>query len=246
MSCRSAAGSSRGWRSIALFNDGDEWVVSLLDGERFAGKPAGLPSVSFGAGRTTQLATADRIEVRLEQCPPTEVAYEIQARRGPKVFAPIRGRLRIKDTPAGLTPSFDRPIARTQIGQPIVIEAVVPETLMLAVSPSGLVWLPRTGAPPGMEDERGRYILVEWSTVVLRADEASAADEDGEAASRCRSSSACEIARSACSGHARRRWPAQRGPRLGRRPEEPAAGRQDRDDQESGRPADPNRPGDHL
>ena len=71
--------------------------------------------MSYGAGRTTQLATADRIEIRLENPPPTEVTYELQAHRGPTVFAPIRGRLRIKDTPRGLTPSFDQPIDRTQI-----------------------------------------------------------------------------------------------------------------------------------
>ena len=149
------------WLAIdSLIKDGDEWIVSLLDGERFAGKPVGLPSVSFGAGRTTQLATADRIEMRLENAPPTEVEYELRAHRGPKVFAPIRGRLRIKNTPRGLTPSFEQPIARTQINQPIVIEAVVPETLVVGVSPSGLVWMPAKGAPAGMEDERGRYLLV--------------------------------------------------------------------------------------
>jgi hypothetical protein len=149
------------WLSIdSLFNDRDLWVVSLLNGERFAGKSMGLPSVSFGAGRTTQLATADRIEMRLENAPPTEVMYELQAHRGPQVFTPIRGRLRIKNTPKGLTPRFDQPIVRTQINQPIVIEAVVPETLAVGVSPSGLVWLPEQGAPAGMEDERGRYLLV--------------------------------------------------------------------------------------
>ena len=149
------------WLAIdSLFKDGDEWVVSLLDGERFAGKPAGLPSVPFGAGRTTQLATADRIETRLEHVPPTEVSYELQARRGPKVFTPIQGQLRIQDIPRGLTPSFDQPVARTQIRQPIVIEALVPDSLMLGVAPSGLFWVPRPGAPPGMENERGRHILV--------------------------------------------------------------------------------------
>jgi len=149
------------WLAIdSLVKDRDLWIVTLLNGERFAGKPVGLPSVSFGAGRTTQLATADRIEMRLENAPPTEVAYELQAHRGAKVFAPIQGRLRIKNTPRGLTPSFDEPIVRTQINQPIVIEAVVPETLVVGVSPTGLVWLPGKGAPAGMEDERGRYLLV--------------------------------------------------------------------------------------
>lgn len=74
------------WPAIdELFRDGDEWVVSLLDGGRFAGKPAGLPAVRYGDGRTTQLATADRIEVRLEHAAPTEVTYEIQARRGARI-----------------------------------------------------------------------------------------------------------------------------------------------------------------
>jgi hypothetical protein len=149
------------WSAIdSLVKDGDVWVVSLLNGERFAGKPVGLPSVSFGAGRTTQLATADRIEMRLENAASTEVAYELQSHRGPKVFTPIRGHLRLKNTPRGLTPSFDQPLDRTQIHQPIVIEAVVPEVLVVGVSPTGLFWLPAKGAPAGMEDERGRYLLV--------------------------------------------------------------------------------------
>ena len=149
------------WQDVSwLLNDGDEWVVSLLDGKRFAGKPTGLPSVSYGAGQTTQLATADRIEMRLDKTPATEVAYAVQSHRGSQLFAPIHGRLRINNTPAGLTPRFDRPIARTQIRIPIVIEAVVQETLELAVSPGGLTWMHAGGAPPGMEDERGRYLLV--------------------------------------------------------------------------------------
>jgi Trypsin-like peptidase domain/Concanavalin A-like lectin/glucanases superfamily len=149
------------WMAIDLLSkDGDEWIVSLLTGERFAGKPAGLPSVSFGPGRTTQLATADRIEMRLENAVPTEVAYELLARRGPKVFTPIGGELRIKDTPRGIAPNFEDPIARTEIDQPIVIEAVVKESLVVGVTPSGLVWMPAKGAPAGMEDDHGRYLLV--------------------------------------------------------------------------------------
>ncbi|MGP0064200.1 MAG: trypsin-like peptidase domain-containing protein [Isosphaeraceae bacterium] len=150
------------WLAVdSLIKDGDEWIVSLLDGRRYAGKPVGLPSVRYGGGRSTQLATADRIELRLEHAPPTEIAYEIQARRGPKTFAPIQGKLRIQGTPRGLTPSFDRPIARTQLSRPIVIEAVVPAELTLGVAPSGLFWVPRPGALPGMENDRGRHILVD-------------------------------------------------------------------------------------
>jgi S1-C subfamily serine protease len=149
------------WLAIdSLEKDGDLWVLSLLDNERFAGQPRALPSVSYGAGRTTQLATADRIELRLENPPPTEVTYEIQAHRDPTVFTPIRGRLRIKETPRGLTPGFGQPIDRTQIDVPIVIEGVVRETLIVGVAPTGLVWSPVQGAPAGMEDESGRYLLV--------------------------------------------------------------------------------------
>ena len=90
MSFRSAAGSFRGWPSIRSSKTATNGSCHCLNGERFAGKPVGLPSVSFGAGRTTQLATADRIEMRLENAPPTEVAYELQAHRGPKVFTPIQ------------------------------------------------------------------------------------------------------------------------------------------------------------
>ena len=172
------------WLAIdSLTKDGDEWIVSLLDRQRFAGKPAVLPSVSFGNGRTTQLATADRMEMRLEKAPPTEVAYELQARRGPKVFAPSSGRLRIQGTPTGLTPSFDQPVARTQIDQPIVIEAAVPGELMLAVSPNGLVWVPRAGAPAGMEDERGRHILVNGQQWYIEQAKHRQPDENGEVAS---------------------------------------------------------------
>ena len=134
--------------------------MSLLDGGRLAGKAVGLPSVRIGANRTTRLATADRIEVRLKEAPPTEVAYEIRARRGQTSFTPIQGRLRIRGTPRGMTPSFDQPIFRTEIRQPIVIEAVVPETLMLAAGPNGLAWVPQPGTPPGMDSDRGRHILV--------------------------------------------------------------------------------------
>ena len=149
------------WADIdSLTRDGDEWVVSLLDGGRLAGKAIGLPSVRFGVGRATRLATADRIEVRLNETPPTEVAYEIRAHRGRTVFTPIQGRIRIRGTPRGMTPSFDQPISRTEIRQPIVIEAVVPETLMLAAGPNGLAWVPQPGTPPGMESDRGRHILV--------------------------------------------------------------------------------------
>ena len=184
------------WLAIdSLFKDGDEWVVSLLDGERFAGKPAGLPSVSFGAGRTTQLATADRIEMRLENAPSTEVAYELQSHRGPKVFTPIRGRLRIKNTPRGLTPSFDQPIVRTQIDQPIVIEAVVPEVLVAG----GLAERPRLVAAE-------RVLRLAWRT--------NGAATSWSMANRGTSSKAHASvadpfrrprdARSTCSGHARR------------------------------------------
>jgi S1-C subfamily serine protease len=149
------------WGAVdSLVKDGDESVVSLLDGGRFAGKPAGLPEVRYGDGRTTQLATADRIDVRLDHAPATEVVYEIQASRGSKAFAPIQGRLLILDTPKGLTPGFDQPVVRSEVRQPIVIEAVVPELLMLGVAPSGLAWVPGPGAPPGMENEQGRYVLV--------------------------------------------------------------------------------------
>ena len=103
------------WLAIdSLFKDGDEWVVSLLNGERFAGKPAGLPSVRFGAGRTTQLATADRIEMRLENGPPHRGRYEIRAHRGPKVFAPMSrpaSDQRIADGADAELRSADRPDA---------------------------------------------------------------------------------------------------------------------------------------
>src|SRR5262249_49658946 len=52
------------------------------------------------------------------------------------------------------------PVVRTEIRQPIVIEAVVPETLMLGVAPAGLAWIPRPGTTPGFENERGRHFLV--------------------------------------------------------------------------------------
>src|SRR5207249_4840612 len=97
-----------------------------------------------------------------------------------KVFAPIQGRLRIHDAPRGLTPSFDRPIARTQVRQPIVIEAVVPTTLMLGVAPSGLAWLPRPGATPGMEDERGRHLLVNGQPWYIERARHRQLDENGE------------------------------------------------------------------
>jgi Trypsin-like peptidase domain/Concanavalin A-like lectin/glucanases superfamily len=170
------------WLAIdSLFKDGDEWVMSLLNGEQFAGKPVGLPSVRFGAGRITQLATADRIEMRLEQAPPTEIAYELQARRGPKVFTPIQGRLRIQNTPRGLMPTFEHSIGRTQITQPIVVEAVVPETLMLGVSPNGLVWLPRPGTQPGMENERGHYILINGQPWYIEQEKHRQPNANGEA-----------------------------------------------------------------
>ena len=157
----SFGGRKFSWLAIdSLEKDGDLWVLSLLDNQRFAGQPRALPSVSYGAGRTTQLATADRIELRMENPPPTEVSYEIQAHRGATVFSPIRGRLRIKDTPRGLVPSFGQPIERMQIDEPIVIEGVVRETLIVGVAPTGLVWSPVQGAPSGMEDESGRYLLV--------------------------------------------------------------------------------------
>jgi S1-C subfamily serine protease len=169
------------WPTIdSLFRDGDEWVVAMLNGERFAGKPSGLPSVRFGAGRTTQLATADRIDIRLDRPPPTEVEYEIRARRGPKVFAPIQGRLRIHGVPRGLTPSFDQPIARTQVRQPVVIEAAVVDSLMVGVTPSGLVWFPQPGTPPGMEDEQGRYILVNGQPWYIQHTRRRQSDENGE------------------------------------------------------------------
>ena len=159
------------WLAIdSLVKDGDEWVVSLLDGERFAGKPAGLPSVSFGAGRDD--AARDRRSHR---------GHGSRRRRRPrsrmrsrpigahKVFAPIHGRLRIKDTPRGAdaAASISRSL-RTQIRRPIVIEAVVRETLIVGVSPTGLVWMPAAGAPPGMEDERGRYLLVNGQPWYMR------------------------------------------------------------------------------
>ncbi len=132
----------------------------MPDGERFAGKPVGLPAVSFGTGRTTQLATADRIDVRLENPPPTEVAYELKSHRGATAFPPVIGVLRIKNSPRGLAPNFEEPLVRTQLSEPIVIEAVVPQTLVIGVSPNGLVWMPAPGAPAGMEDDHGRYLLL--------------------------------------------------------------------------------------
>jgi Trypsin-like peptidase domain len=81
------------WLSIdSLVKDGDVWIVSLLGGERFAGKAVGLPSVTFGAGRTTQLATADRIEMRLEKAPPS--ASPILAPRSNTVGLPSRNSFR--------------------------------------------------------------------------------------------------------------------------------------------------------
>ena len=180
----SLGGRKISWAAIdELFKDGDEWVVSLLNGEKYAGKPSVLPAVRFGDGRTTQLATADRIEVRLEHAAPSEVGYEIHSRRGTKVFPPISGRLSIRGTPRGLTPRFDQPIARTELDRPIVIEAVVPAELMLAVSPIGLVWIPRVGAPPGMEDERGRHILVNGQPWYMEQGKNRQLGEDGEVAS---------------------------------------------------------------
>jgi S1-C subfamily serine protease len=170
------------WLTIdSLFKDGDEWVVYLLDGKRFAGIPVGLPSVRFGAARTTQLATADRVEIRLENAPTSEVAYELQAHRGPKVFTPIQGRLQIQNTPRGLTPTFDHSLGRTQVTQPIVVEAVVPETLMLGVSPNGLVWLRQPGTQPGMENEQGRNILVNGQPWYIEQDQHRQPVANGEA-----------------------------------------------------------------
>ena len=150
------------WPDIdSLTKDNDTWIVSLPDGERFAGQPVGLPAVSFGSGRTTQLATADRIEVRLANPPPTEVVYELKAHRGPTEFTPETGVLRITNSPKGLLPNFEEPLVRTQLSEPIVIEAVVPQTLAIGVSPNGLVWMPAPGAPAGMEDDHGRYLLLD-------------------------------------------------------------------------------------
>ena len=149
------------WLAIdSLCKDGDEWVASLLSGERFASKTVRLPGVSFGAGRGTQLATADRIEVRLLSVPPTEVAYELGSHSGATVHAPIRGRIKIEETPKGLMPNLNRQLARADLRQPVVIESVVRENLQIGVLPQGVALIPQSGQPAGMEDERGRYVLV--------------------------------------------------------------------------------------
>jgi S1-C subfamily serine protease len=150
------------WQTIdSLVKDGNVWIVSLLDGKRFATQKVQLPSASFAPGRTTQLATADRIEVRLETVPATEVTYEIQARRGPTEFSPIHGRLRINRTPEGMSPAFDQPIDRARLGEPIVVEGIVRESLILGVAPNGVVWGPTNGLPSGFVDVlHGLYLLV--------------------------------------------------------------------------------------
>ena len=149
--------------------------------------------MSFGAGRTTQLATADRIEVRLENPPPTELTYEIQARRGPEGFRPDPRPAPHQRHAAGADTNFGQPIDRLQIHEPIVIEGVVRETLIVGVVPTALVWLPTQGAPAGMEDESGRFLLVNGTAVACR--------RGGRPC--CRSCSGFGMRRSNCSGPAR-------------------------------------------
>ena len=183
------------WSNIdSLTKDNDAWIVSLHDGQRFAGKAVGLPAVSFGSGRTTQLATADRIEVRLENPPPTVVAYELKAHRGPTEFTPETGVLRITNSPKGLLPNFEEPLGATQLSEPIVIEAVVPQTLAIGVSPNGLVWMPAQVPPP------------DWKTIAAATFSWTARNgTTNPACPSCQSSWACAMSRSICSGHAP--WP---------------------------------------
>ncbi len=172
------------WQQVAsLVKDGDEWVVSLLNGERYAGKPVELPSVAWSKGRSTQLATADRIEVRLNQEPATRVDYQVQASRNDKVLTSVRGQFRIGDTPETLAPNFDRLRSRNDVTQPIVIEAVVPSVMKLQITPMGIVWIPQKGAEGGMEDERGRYVLVNGHHWYMEQAATRQPLDDGEQAS---------------------------------------------------------------
>ena len=192
--------------------------------------------MNYGAGRTTQLATADRIEMRLEDPPPTEVSTKSSHIAARRFSVRFEAGSRIKNTPRGLVPSFGQPIERTQIDEPIVIEGVVPETLIVGVAPTGLVWLPVKGAPSGMEDERAAYTSGEWSAVACRRRHVPVA----------RSFSGYGMPRSNCSGPAREataRTMRNAFPWTSKS----CHGEPDNHDcQESGRGADPSRPGDHI
>jgi hypothetical protein len=158
----SFGGRKFSWLGVeSLSKDGGEWVLSLLNGERYAGAAVSLPELRWAKDRTTQLATADRIEVRWDGELPTELKYQIEATRGGENLGQISGQLSIAEMPRTLTPNFGSPIARSNLQTPIVIEAVVPAALNVLVTPSGLLISTEKGAAPaGMEDEKGRYILV--------------------------------------------------------------------------------------
>ncbi len=170
------------WPTIdSLVRDGDEWVVSLLDGRRFAGKPVGLPGVRFGAGRTTQLATADRIEMRVQSAPQTEVAYEIRARRDSKIFAPVEGRLRIQHAPRGLTPNFERPV-EPDGGAPADRDRGARAGDAAAGGHAERTGLdPAAGHRAGHAGRTGTVLPGQWPAVVPRADEGRAAQPEWRA-----------------------------------------------------------------
>lgn len=145
------------WSAIeTIEKDGDEWIVSLLEGERFAVAKLVLPDVTYAEGRTTSLATADRIEVRVDKATVSQVDYELQANGGGKDFSPIEGTFRIAGAPRPRFPGFDNPLSRTEVDLPIVIEAVVTSSLKLQVTKGGIRWL----LGEGLEDDHGRYVLV--------------------------------------------------------------------------------------
>ena len=92
---------------------------------------------------------------------PTEVRYQIEATRGDERVGQISGPLSIAEVPRPLIPNFGVPMPRSNFRGPIVIEAVVAATLNLQITPRGLLVISEKGAAPaGMEDEQGRYLLV--------------------------------------------------------------------------------------
>ncbi|MHC5540763.1 LamG domain-containing protein, partial [Singulisphaera rosea] len=152
------------WSRIAsLVKDDRTWVATMLGGERLAAEAekVSLPTVTYGSGRSTALSTADRIEVRAARETRMSITYELIASRGGKEMPPIEGAFEVVDTPLPLAPSYDRPIGRDEIARPIVIETVLRKSIKFQVTPKGIGLLPADGEAPGMNDDRGRYLLVD-------------------------------------------------------------------------------------
>ncbi|MHC5538384.1 LamG-like jellyroll fold domain-containing protein [Singulisphaera rosea] len=145
------------WSAIeSIEKDGDDWIVSPLEEKRFAVKKLALPDVTYANGRTSALATADRIEVRVDKPTVSEVEYELLPSSGDKDFPPINGTFPIAGVPKPIFPGFDSPIARIQGDQPVVIEALVATNMKLQVTRSGIRWV----FGEGLEDDQGRHLVV--------------------------------------------------------------------------------------